>query len=164
MGSDEAQAVLGALTGSGSGSGGTGSTGGSSGGDYGGGGDNKVDTVKYKFKKDAKVTKNWDGKTEVSGVSPLGEDKVYTVSKLKGNAVYIAELGGWIHVLDIMKETSKSSTYSTTALALSDAIAQKRIDLDDDDYTYATGGLADFTGPAWLDGTPSRPEYVLNAQ
>lgn len=29
---------------------------------------------------------------------------------------------------------------------------------------YATGGLADFTGPAWLDGTPSRPEMVLNPQ
>lgn len=29
---------------------------------------------------------------------------------------------------------------------------------------YKTGGLADFTGPAWLDGTPSRPEYVLNAK
>ena len=29
---------------------------------------------------------------------------------------------------------------------------------------YATGGLADFTGPAWLDGTPSKPELVLNAQ
>ena len=28
--------------------------------------------------------------------------------------------------------------------------------------TYATGGLADFTGPAWLDGTKSRPELVLN--
>jgi hypothetical protein len=28
---------------------------------------------------------------------------------------------------------------------------------------YATGGLADFTGPAWLDGTKSKPEYVLNA-
>ena len=28
---------------------------------------------------------------------------------------------------------------------------------------YKTGGLADFTGPAWLDGTKSRPEYVLNA-
>jgi hypothetical protein len=28
---------------------------------------------------------------------------------------------------------------------------------------YKTGGLADFTGPAWLDGTPSRPEYILNA-
>lgn len=28
---------------------------------------------------------------------------------------------------------------------------------------FETGGLADFTGPAWLDGTKSRPEYVLNA-
>ena len=29
---------------------------------------------------------------------------------------------------------------------------------------YKTGGLADYTGPAWLDGTPSKPELVLNAQ
>lgn len=28
---------------------------------------------------------------------------------------------------------------------------------------YKTGGLADFTGLAWLDGTPSKPEYILNA-
>ena len=27
---------------------------------------------------------------------------------------------------------------------------------------YETGGLADFTGPAWLDGTKSNPELVLN--
>ena len=27
---------------------------------------------------------------------------------------------------------------------------------------YASGGLATSTGPAWLDGTPNRPEYVLN--
>ena len=27
---------------------------------------------------------------------------------------------------------------------------------------YKTGGLADFTGPAWLDGTKSHPELVLN--
>lgn len=27
---------------------------------------------------------------------------------------------------------------------------------------YATGGLADFTGPAWLDGSRSKPEIVLN--
>lgn len=33
-------------------------------------------------------------------------------------------------------------------------------------YSYSafeTGGLADFTGPAWLDGTKSKPEYILNA-
>lgn len=28
---------------------------------------------------------------------------------------------------------------------------------------YKTGGIADFTGPAWLDGTKSKPELVLNA-
>lgn len=28
---------------------------------------------------------------------------------------------------------------------------------------FASGGLADFTGPAWLDGTASAPELVLNA-
>lgn len=27
---------------------------------------------------------------------------------------------------------------------------------------YARGGLADYTGPAWLDGTPTKPEMVLN--
>jgi hypothetical protein len=31
------------------------------------------------------------------------------------------------------------------------------------DVQFKTGGLADFTGPAWLDGTKSRPEYVLNS-
>ena len=29
---------------------------------------------------------------------------------------------------------------------------------------YKTGGLANFTGPAWLDGTKSKPELVLNAR
>ena len=28
---------------------------------------------------------------------------------------------------------------------------------------FKTGGYADFTGPAWLDGTPSHPEAVLSA-
>lgn len=31
-------------------------------------------------------------------------------------------------------------------------------------YKFATGGLNTQTGPAWLDGTPSKPELVLNAQ
>ena len=29
---------------------------------------------------------------------------------------------------------------------------------------FATGGLANYTGPAWLDGTPSKPELVLSAK
>lgn len=31
-------------------------------------------------------------------------------------------------------------------------------------FAYKTGGIADFTGPAWLDGTPSKPELILNAR
>lgn len=31
-------------------------------------------------------------------------------------------------------------------------------------FKYKTGGLADFTGPAWLDGTKSKPELILNAK
>lgn len=30
--------------------------------------------------------------------------------------------------------------------------------------TFKRGGLADFTGPAWLDGSKSKPEMVLNAK
>ena len=29
---------------------------------------------------------------------------------------------------------------------------------------YKRGGLANYTGPAWLDGTPTKPELILNAQ
>lgn len=29
---------------------------------------------------------------------------------------------------------------------------------------YKTGGLADYTGPAWMDGTTTKPELVLNAR
>ena len=28
--------------------------------------------------------------------------------------------------------------------------------------SFKTGGVADFTGPAWLDGTKAKPELVLN--
>lgn len=31
-------------------------------------------------------------------------------------------------------------------------------------YYYKKGGIADFTGPAWLDGTPSEPERILSAE
>ena len=30
--------------------------------------------------------------------------------------------------------------------------------------SYVTGGLANYTGPAWLDGTPAKPELVLNSR
>ena len=31
-------------------------------------------------------------------------------------------------------------------------------------HIYATGGMVDYTGPAWVDGTPERPEAFLSAE
>ena len=36
-------------------------------------------------------------------------------------------------------------------------------DTDGNWVQYKSGGLADFTGPAWLDGTKTKPEYILSA-
>jgi hypothetical protein len=44
-------------------------------------------------------------------------------------------------------------------------IVQTKASGDWEKFTeFKTGGIADFTGPAWLDGTKSRPELVLNAR
>lgn len=32
------------------------------------------------------------------------------------------------------------------------------------EYGYLNGGLVDYTGPAWVDGTPSKPEAFLNSE
>lgn len=42
------------------------------------------------------------------------------------------------------------------------AMARARSNGAPEMLAYASGGLADFTGPAWLDGTKSRPELILN--
>lgn len=49
-----------------------------------------------------------------------------------------------------------SAKYPPTNNVLKDIFSGKRV--------FKTGGLAAFTGPAWLDGTRSKPELVLNAQ
>lgn len=38
----------------------------------------------------------------------------------------------------------------------------RRLENDKSNYKFASGGLTSRTGPAWLDGTLSKPEYVLN--
>ena len=44
-----------------------------------------------------------------------------------------------------------------------DSLRGKLIKARADLTQYKTGGLSTQTGPAWLDGTPSKPEYVLNS-
>lgn len=55
-----------------------------------------------------------------------------------------------------------SKSYKGGASSLKNA-ARRYINQNPYMRHYQTGGLADFTGPAWLDGTPSKPEYILNS-
>ena len=64
------------------------------------------------------------------------------------NVPYYARANQWWTIFD--NKTNKPATALASAL---------KIKLNQ----YKTGGLADFTGPAWLDGTKSKPELVLNS-
>ena len=79
------------------------------------------------------------GTTDQQLVLYEGEPYVYSTSKRGGKHGTPA---GWRKVSQ-NKETLKTAM-------------QKYLN------AYETGGLADFTGPAWLDGTKSHPELVLN--
>ena len=67
------------------------------------------------------------------------------------NVPYIRRAGKWVQIHNNSANDS-AGKYEEVRKAMFDHL-----------NGYTTGGLADFTGPAWLDGTPSKPEYVLNA-
>lgn len=90
---------------------------------------------------------------------------------VNGGNLYIRQGGGqWFKVVN--RDDSQATApakYASDYRAyymkneFPNGLVQSPYALKDFDYQYKTGGLADFTGPAWLDGTPSKPEYVLNA-
>ena len=89
----------------------------------------------------------WNGKSYYSNVSA---EEAYRAANNAKNGV-----------LDSLYDGQFNSDYEKTKqvqATKSKPITQTKVWVP----TYATGGLADFTGPAWLDGTKSRPELVLN--
>lgn len=59
---------------------------------------------------------------------------------------------------------TKLTTYANKHLIKSQYGAESWFNTYLPNRIYKTGGIADFTGPAWLDGTKSKPELVLNAK
>lgn len=66
---------------------------------------------------------------------------------------------------------NKVAQYTQLAQELANARAYYKMNKDrymtaafDRTYHYASGGLADYTGPAWLDGSKTSPELVLSPQ
>lgn len=109
------------------------------------------------------------------------EDNIWLYDMNKDGKVTIADArlllrtaAGLENIWDIsdynnLKNTIDSGKYDATY----DFNDDKKLDKDDlslflNNYfggkKFKTGGLADFTGPAWLDGTKSKPEMVLNAR
>lgn len=85
-------------------------------------------------------------KPKSSNGSGKGSGYIY-----KGVAYGTKEQAGAAAVKDVLKNYGYPEPKAIAA-------AQKTIT-----KKFVKGGLADYTGPAWLDGTKSRPELVLNA-
>ena len=97
-------------------------------------------------------------------------DKITEMTKFTSKKV--ANKDGYVNVTEITYNETLGETLAY--IKSSDNTVKGWVKLEDLKKNYsgwgnfggkfATGGLADFTGPAWLDGTKSRPELVLNQQ
>ena len=92
------------------------------------------------------------------------KDKLSTISSVSGghDGVYIPDNQFYLRAQNkwwqVYRENDKSTMYDLAKNYADTYDIQKKY------QKFKTGGLADFTGPAWLDGTPSKPEYILNAE
>jgi len=119
-------------------------------------------------KKDTTTTKNND-KTGGTGGKTGGTGGTGTQDKSSGlniGAVLGAVVGGVVGggVGSKVGGTVGAIIGSGVTSVAGAIVGNKLGDLikDKTGKKYATGGLADYTGPAWVDGTKSRPELVLN--
>lgn len=97
-------------------------------------------------------TKGSSQNTEVKGSKPVTGDS----TTVKNNTLSPAE-----QAKQEYQTLSKGITNSAILTQIKDAVAKK---YGIKSTAFKSGGLADFTGPAWLDGSKSRPELVLNAR
>ena len=88
---------------------------------------------------------------EYYGSRPAGGSTVV----LYKDQLYTTWGGHWQPIT--LNDTGWWKSYGESGLSLRKAMKQGI-------NAFETGGIADFTGPAWLDGTKSRPELVLNAR
>ena len=64
----------------------------------------------------------------------------------------------------LANDTLKAGDHIATSLSGSN-LFEKLLNLSTTPYrAYVSGGLVDYTGPAWVDGTPERPESFLDAE
>ena len=97
------------------------------------------------------------GKSEREVVKALANTKVTwkdIITEAKKNKYSESKVRGWF-------SSSWSKSHKESFAKAFNSIYKPKKKMKE---KYATGGLNTYTGPAWLDGTPSKPELVLNAQ
>lgn len=132
---------------------------------YGDGGkelirDNLVETGSAASDQSA-LTELWDN-TKGEGMGDSFQCVLY--GEGSDASLYVRKKSGtWWEVLD--QGANLSSNYDNRPQnAISKALEYRKThgSTNYQFQKFETGGLADFTGPAWLDGTKSHPELVLN--
>lgn len=66
-------------------------------------------------------------------------------------------------IAEELKRRDYHGYYSDSAIYLGDDINTRKTAEGRGLPTFATGGLVNYTGPAWVDGTPTKPEAFLSA-
>ena len=104
------------------------------------------------------------GKSERGNVIVDGKDYYMTLQGKDDSITQMAIENGLNRVGNIIKKNGSQYLILDSSDGSPGAYKVKSGNLPTDGWTqYKTGGMADYTGPAWLDGTPSKPEAVLNA-
>ena len=88
-----------------------------------------------------------------------------TLATMSGNTITALAAGSVVVTLKYWDRNQASANTDTeyTPSIINTGIHQVESKKAKKAYGFATGGIADFTGPAWLDGTKSKPELVLNS-
>ena len=103
-----------------------------------------------------------------SSIGPDGEQRHLVFSTGTGETYYFStweEREGWYKRwknTGRIKGLTKDSKGNFSARAM--VRTGKHSFLPQDGFKYADGGLVNYTGPAWVDGTQNKPEAFLNAE
>ena len=112
----------------------------------------------YKTALDKAASNKKTSANELKKLFKLGDNLNYSKAKVAKDLAKTAIT--WEQIA----KAAKAAGYSRKTVAnWSDSKQNKNATTAAKWKSYATGGLANFTGPAWLDGTPSKPELVLNS-
>lgn len=127
--------------------------------------DNSLEDPGFEYKKSTKGNQITTGlsktKYKILVKNAAGKLASQYIWKNKNNEYlyWLGREGVWRQILNLPLGYSPFSTVLTSKQAW----IKDQESLFKEMLAFKTGGLADFTGPAWLDGTKSKPEAVLNA-